>query len=917
MKTVHDLPRLGQPTVLTVVADRWSWACACPSGPDRRRQRHPNPLAGLVLPATDEQGNATMYTLRLMEYLVDSWARGETRKRLAQEVDCSDPTLRKLLERQMPAWRARSRYNVAQRQPQYLGLDEVFWRGQAITVIMDIGPLGAHDDPRQKRWDPFGRVIDILPSREPLALEHFFRQLKAVMAEAGHADWRPVITSDMWSDFRLVIRRVFGGRAVHVADRFHVAAKIAAEVVDVGERHELYLTLPQGRRFARPDERRAAARLRDPILQAYREALKQERDPAKVVQPATVPRSSVPEPRTGPKVPFGMRPRQDSTSLRAAPAASRVGRNGALADSTRRLIALAAELDFLWANGLTQMQSVARFRAWCRDVGAWVKQYQPDAQPFRDLIYLLDRDAWIIEVTNYKRPEAVLNKEVLRDPAGVRAPEARPPEDRRASTARVEALNRAIRALEEKSPNHRRNPYASKSWNSWNEKGLFLQYRERLLYALNAPPPPRVPETLEWFRSYADEHAPPDECPACDQPWPMFSQKTESTLHRRSGWDIPLGAKRVKTTWTDVHWTCPRCGAVAGPDITDPVLNIMTPALRDHLDSAILDDHTITGLHRATGVPVHYLQALEDALPEVVPPPLPADIGVLLFRWSGSNCLFISDINSGRPVDLLRFPRADLKGTAACLHEWLAHGDRSGVKRVWVESARWLPEDGWRPDGPRFVLDDFSRARVIQRAVQALQSDFTQDIHTSIRRTPDWKGHRRVLLATTNAGRWPLMDRIYASERTSLRMRMLDDSLALAFGLRMIADLKASLIRSTDSAALETWLAYVDQCHDEETQRFPDHAAALQRARHALLRITVPLQASGLQRAFVEGAQADGRLVTHDRTLSSPEAEQKLSLARTRRRLKDLRETRAFKARDKNAWKRLKRVALSRIGRKE
>lgn len=912
-REVYDLPRGDTPQLLRLHAKRWAWDCTCPS-PGSGPRRHPSPFEGIVAPPRREKGRERQYTARLQAYLIDQWARGAPVRDLSRSCGLRENLLSDMIDESLPDLPVASRYRIGTRRPQFIGLDEVFWRGQAITVIMDIHPAAPATHAGRPQQERHGQVIDILPSREPEALEAFFRQFRTLMTAAGHPDWRPVIASDMWGDFRHVIRRVFGGQAIHVADRFHVAAKIAAELVSVGEQHQLNLSLGEDRRFADLNARRAAAEVRPEIVRLYRAALNARRAPAPAPPPTSgTPAQPIPDVRTSQqKVPFGMISRRPPLPSPAAPPPRPAGvASSLLHPDTLRLIDLAADLDFLWDARKDQPSIIREFRTWVRDVAAWRESAQRRIRqerrlhPFRDLIYLLDRETWIIEVTNRNRPEARLVREDLPDPAGVQAPQARPSEERFASTGRVEALNRAIRALEQRSPNHRRNPFGGADWTMWNEESLFTRYRERLLYALNVPPlrTRTVTRRLEWSPT-ADAT-----CGACAATSGAVVGLTRHTGPKRRAWDVPLAGARVQAEWTAVEDHCPACGAVTRPpDLTD---GTVTFELEAYLHAALLGDHTRTGIQVATGVGAGRLRAMEEQIPDTPAGPMPTEIGVLEFRWRRQRRLLITERATGRPVELLSAGARDC--TPEDLRQWLTQPEQRTVQAVWVEREAWLPTDA-EPTGPRFLMDAYGRGRVIQRAIQALQKDFTNELQVSVRQTPVWRGHRKLLLGNAEPRTWPLLDRVHAAERLALRGRMLEHP-GLAFGLEMIDLLRQAFGQGVDHESVTTWLDLLDITTQERLASAPAaDRPGIERARRALLRVTEPLKRSALHDAVLRGAVASEDRRTQreaDPAADLPPA----SLGPSRRRLKDLRESRAFRARDEFAWKRLRRVALTGIGR--
>ncbi|GAA5503958.1 hypothetical protein Dxin01_03726 [Deinococcus xinjiangensis] len=732
------------------------------------------------------------------------------------------------------------RYDPATQKPSWLGIDEIFWRGQAITVIADIRH-GPHPE-----GVPVSRVIDILPSRDPEILAAFLRRLDQEVSSALGSPWRPVIASDMWGDFRLVIRQVFGGRALHVADRFHVAAKILVDLKEaVSTYHTVQLLSASDRKFKTKQEKLLVGQVANRLTRGYQQALKEDQN---------VPAFSEKYP----------------------------------ADAD--LLQLAVRLNSLWSASRTQREAIDFFQDWVRRVRNWETEYARKDCPVRAfgrLIHLLDQEGWILEVTNTLRPEARLTTEVIADVTHLRAPEARPPENRFASTARVEQLNRQIRDLERYSPNHRRNPYAGTDWRRWNEEGLFIKYRQRLLHHLNGPPRGRA--------TYAAQLHQPVNCPNCDERLPV-----PGPARWRKVYDLPLGSSPVQLTYQETTWTCLACGTSgsAAPEVTDGI----TTRLHLYLQRALGEDITLLELQRRTRAPRQLINELVASLPEPDQARLPRHLGAVTFFWRGLKCVLVTELKTGKPVALLRHDEEHF--TPACFRAWLTGEYAADVREVWVETEEWLPREN--ASSIRYAFDTFATSRIIQRCRQALRRDFTAPFPVPARRTPAFKDMARVLTASRQPKYHMLTDRIYRAERERKReWAMLNP--VLNYGDGLLQQLEELLIHQPSDEAIDAWLVEAgDRKQAAESGLTKEQFQQITGALSAIVQKLKP--GSATRSAILAGAYFSKQRA--ERPENAEGQLPQLDQSRTVRTLKDIRDLRVFKSRSPYAWKRLRWIAL-------
>lgn len=826
--TLHDLPIDGRPVVMHLSARSWR----CPGG-----CLQPSPFD----PLRPEGQRTTKLTRRLHEAVLTSWLRGEAVRTLARQAGVSEQLLWTLINDDVGVhghpphplvggWRDRRRLESLR----FIGIDEIVWHGQALLVVVDLRP----DEPGSVRSASVNRdhrLIDILPARDLETVERYLRDLDRVNREAGRSDWTPVVVTDMWGDYRSAIQRALHGRAIHIADRFHIALKVAEDldhvIVDLTRRLQA--------RHADEDADIPSAVQSKAAARAYLRASSGE-----AAKPDRLP----------------------TPHMREA------------ADLARRL-------QELWTVR-TPMEGVRLFRTWREEVHRWTIEAEvPGA--FSRLIHLLDRESWLIETLNVHRPEA-------RPGSSVADPDRSP--SSLLTTARVERMIRRMRDMERRSPNHRRLPFAQEDQSRWDEEVRFHRYRARLLYALNT----RVPRPATLQR---DLQLIPERC--CGA-----LPDVDLQVVRRVA-DRPVMGARVVTRWEEGQSTCNRCGDVKPLRMPDGELtriggSLVRTVLSRHLLTRLEEDHSLTALHRTTGVPIQALRALRHSLP-TPETDLPTSIGVVPFSWRRQRCLLITDIATGQPVELLRRPEGDW--TPDALQAWLSDPTRAHVERIWVEKPEWIPyhEADWTARGltftpvlPQRVLDPFSSARLLQKSIRGVLDEYTRTMEISVRRA---RSRYRVTLGTNpDPSTWPVDERLRRRAREAQWNHLIVDQ-GLQYALTGLHDLKARLRARPQDAGeiLRDWrtgvLRRFERAFDEPDDSWHRRVAALD---------------GRLQNVFalaLDGNAVGDALALGLQLAASPTG---LSLARSRRRLRAIKELSLYRSSD---WEHLRRVVLTGVDR--
>lgn len=200
--SLHDLPRGHHHVRLHLRAVRWR----CP----QKCQAKAEPWTDIKAKIPSSSGIVRpSLTDRLWTALWERYLRGEGVASLVGWSGVGTPTLTRLL-------RARERHRLeGSRGTQHLtrtthiGLDEKFWQGRVLCVVVNLTT---------------GRLLELLPDREPDTLRNFLLEFQEI-----HGG-QPVFVMDMWEPYRQVVQAVYKDRALIVADRFHIVAKIGEDL---------------------------------------------------------------------------------------------------------------------------------------------------------------------------------------------------------------------------------------------------------------------------------------------------------------------------------------------------------------------------------------------------------------------------------------------------------------------------------------------------------------------------------------------------------------------------------------------------------------------------------------------------------------------------------------------------------------
>jgi len=202
--TLLDLPRGRQPVKSGYRVQRWSCPKGCPQ---------PDPWQDVRTPAFGNH-RPTM-TARLWNELVDQYLCGTPANHLAIWCGMSVSHMRRLMPAAVDHLLAAPRPVDVWRDVTHIAIDEVFWSGLILVTVLDLVT---------------GRLLDILPDRQPSTVTAFLREMNSL--RAGLPD--PIFVTDMWMEYRTVLREVYGPNVQHVADRFHIQGKLSEDLTDVG-----------------------------------------------------------------------------------------------------------------------------------------------------------------------------------------------------------------------------------------------------------------------------------------------------------------------------------------------------------------------------------------------------------------------------------------------------------------------------------------------------------------------------------------------------------------------------------------------------------------------------------------------------------------------------------------------------------
>lgn len=594
------------------------WSVRC-----RRGCKQPHPLmeAGV-------RARSGKITQRLYDALVDRYLRGEPLPVLA---DWSGVGVRALWACLRPELDRRIEQGPDTRDwagLTHIGLDELLWRGQMLGVVVDLVT---------------GRLIELLPDRELGTVVGCLTELKAhVEGQTGRA-WQPVITIDMWANFREAARTVFGPHVRLVADRFHLVAKISEDLQEVA-------------RALFPPDRHRAGKLRQ-LRQDYLRALKT----GEVTCPSE----------------------QDEVQA-----------------TLEQAIRVGLAFHHIW-NAAPPEDAEQTFFDW---IGLQMDTEAVNGhQPFGRVAHLVV--LWKDEVLAFHRPDVTL------------------PDGTRPTNAMTENVNGRLRKFEKRSQASRRLKWGGDDDEKAQVQVMFGRFEVRALYAIN------VAQSVH-STARADLTAQPEAC-QCGATADKVQWRPSPRGHF---WDLPLGPGRVRAALSALSGSCPVCQHQWSVDV--PTTGPMTTRLAQALEKQRAQGRLLGRLSQETGPAASTLQKY---LGKTVHPSPPAGtfIGIQKWRWRKRPHWLITDIDTGRPLELLaNFGKEGLEN-------YLSSPAAQAVEIAFISNPEWR---AWLPAQIRAVLDPFSAIRLVQPALQEVQWRFTDRFPVETLRTARFKGHRRVLL---------------------------------------------------------------------------------------------------------------------------------------------------------------------------
>lgn len=722
---VLDLPRGHQPFKLELKRPRWQ---------STDLSRNDELLAGLLPPrriSTQRQRRSRTehFTHRLRVKCVDAWVQGEPLDLIARRTRVPLAKLNSWIWNDLPdrttAWRTPDRLDTLQ----YVGIDEIFWRQQPVAVFVDLVS---------------GQLIDLLPSRDQDVIEEALRQLIEVKRLRGQPQWRPVIATDLWTPYRQAIQGVFGDRAIHVADRFHLILKVQKGL------REAAWQLTSREAFGSAEAshaRRKRIQQRAVDLYQYRRSVR------------------------------GQAETREETEARELKILKAEGLTSGAISALREAITLATEFSGLW-NCVLPGDAWTHLRSWRSTVIAWGQQRKLKL-PFNALLHLLDTEQWAVEVINGLLPEARL------------------PGDRLTTTAQVERVNGRLKRLSRWMQN--RVNAASVDVARMKEQRQFHRFRARALCHINLP----APEPLTLHSTLLPE---PAECP-CGTDVDVIGTDEAEVLFLV---DIPLWGAKVIAQCPAILTRCPHCLTEAR--ISPQSMSGLTPRMHEYMKERVSRDGTIRSIARETGLSESRVKAfLEEVPPPAPPKAVPPFLGFVPFRWRRQHRMLITDMITGRPVDLLD------TASEAAIATWLSSYP-SEVQWLLLDSSDWI--EGYSPsqdkptiEGTPVALDRFTAQRLQQQVLYRAVSRYRHQQSTARRRTQTFRRIRRDTLSNPLAWPKPVQQRLDASQiRRNLSRHLGDPAVAAAYALVQLARFlfqqqrNNTLALPEDELHIATWL---------------------------------------------------------------------------------------------------------------
>lgn len=714
--TLQDLPRGWQPVRLQIYYRRFE--CR-----QKHEQEHPLVTAGL---RASSGRTDLLVTRRLLEALFDRYLRGETVPSLATWSGVAQASLWKYFSAALDDKLSIPRDTTGWGALTHIGLDEMFWRGSPLGVVVDLRT---------------SRLIDLLPDRLEDTFEECLRELKQIVEEERRGEpgsllplpeWRPVITTDMWGPFRVVARRVFGPDVLLVVDRFHLAAKISED-------------LQAAAQALLPADRDRPAKLRQ-LRADYLRSLKDR------TARCTLEVDEVLHARL-------------TDLLELATAMQDIWR----ADD---LLSASKALDD-WTFRVLDLSPAGTHR------------------PFSRLAHLLVD--WRHEVLNYHRPEAAMKPGVRSGP----------------TNAQTEQVNGTLRRLEQRShaapslgallPGQDGSMAERYQHQERHLERQFQRFYVKAMHAVNVPRPERQVMTAR---------APDPALKRCHCGLPAERLPPKTTL--QNTWDLPVGDHPVRLQSALVTARCPDCGH----DQRIGTRALMTVRLQEALTRQASLGRPLGRLSRESGLAPGTLRK-HLVLPELHGRASEEAVGLLRWVWHGQLHWLVTDIRSGRPLDLLPDAPGVLVG-------YLGAPAAAPVRRVFMSR----PDLSLRLPGEiRLVMDAFSAVRVVLTALKEVQRRFTGELTAAELRYPELQNHRKLLL--TNPLAPPGQTHRQAAVTSAARVtRLLEGDELLKTAYDHIQSFRAVLAREVTTAAeaqgyVRDWMTglHLDPAHASSPNR--------------------------------------------------------------------------------------------------
>ena len=623
--TLHDLPRGWRPFQLRIFYRRYECRNKC---------AQPHPLVTAGIRASRQDADLTL-TARLYSALVDRYLRGATVPALSAWSGVKQATLWNLLEHEIKERLMARRDTRAWGQITHIGLDELFWQGQPLGVVIDLVS---------------GELLDLLPDRDHDTMVECLTDLKQHVEAIRGEPWSPVCVTDMWLNFREVVTQVFGLDVHLVVDHFHLAVKVSQD-------------LQQSAQALLKQDAQLKVKLRR-LRDDYQCALK-----------------------TGEVV----------CSLAA-------GEDPEVGRQLCEYLQLAFDFHAIWRAPTLAAAEQA--------LGAWVFRVYDTSpagahRPFSRLAYQLK--LWRDEVLAYHHPDCQLPCSVRRQPTNALT------ENTNGRLRKLEQRSRASRRLE-------RHQTESPQAEGPRLQRQFNRFYLRAMHTINVPRPAQT--------ELGSSICPVSATCRCGVPAERLSVQAGLA---RSLVDLPQGDHPVNALASVLLTQCPECSLQQTLEV--PQIHGMTSRLYAALTDQAALSRPWHRLARETGLVPETLQR-RLTLPPLSLPVAGRDVGLLRWVWRQKPYWLVTEIGSGRPLELFPLERHHL-------HAYLNSAAGQAVQRVFVSTPAWCTD---LPSRIRPVLDTFTAIGLVQPGLREVQRRFTESRPVARRRAAEFKNHRRLIL---------------------------------------------------------------------------------------------------------------------------------------------------------------------------